>query len=87
MFELRCRKHTGEDIPRGAGRGVAKALEGAQHWHALALAQTQLFPNSINDSLAAGVDAEVLKSKLEIWHVRLDRLSSHLRRGTVREDS
>ncbi len=64
--------------PCRAGGGVSEALEGAEHGHALPLAETELLTHCVNDGLATGVNAEVLKCQLEVRHVCLYGIAHHL---------
>jgi hypothetical protein len=64
--------------PGGGRGGVAIALKGHQHGHALLLAQLQLAANLRDDGLTARVNAEVIESCFEVRRVRLHVHAQHL---------
>lgn len=53
-------------LPRGGRRSIAIALKRLEHGHALFLGEVKLLSNPIDHGLPTRVDAEVIKSHLEI---------------------
>lgn len=68
--------------PCGGGGCVAVALKGHQHGQALFRAQLQLLADLLNHSLAARMDAEMLKRRCEVRHIWLQAHPKHLQSET-----